>query len=129
MSTALARTDIARLVHAFYARIRQDALLGPIFASRVHDWAQHEATLVQFWSSVMLGTREYRGNPMALHRALPITDTHFGHWLALWQQTAVAELGAEKAEPLHEAARRIAQSLRYGLGLERRQRLPVLPAE
>ena len=32
---------IARLVHAFYARVRADAELGPIFNDAIEDWPGH----------------------------------------------------------------------------------------
>lgn len=123
--TPLTRHDIARLVDAFYAKVQTDAVLGPIFNPAVHDWSEHKATLVQFWASVALGTREYRGNPMAAHQPHPIRDEHFGHWLALWRATAHDVLHAEHAELMYSYAQRIAQSLRYGLGLDRSRPLPV----
>ena len=44
--------EIRTLVHDFYDDVRQDALLGPIFNSRIHDWDAHLAKLVDFWSSI-----------------------------------------------------------------------------
>lgn len=122
----LSRADVERLVDAFYDRVRIDPVLGPIFNPAVHDWDAHKATLVQFWTSIMLGTREYRGNPMAAHQPHPIVDAHFGHWLALWRDTAHCVLEPELADAFHERARRIAQSLRYGLGLEEVRPVPGL---
>ena len=60
--------DIRRLLGAFYARVRADEELGPIFAAAVgttdEDWAPHLARLRDFWSQVMLRqTGRYRGNP------------------------------------------------------------------
>ncbi len=124
----LNRDDIVRLVDAFYDKVQADAVLGPVFNAAVHDWPEHKATLVKFWSSVALGSREYRGNPMAAHRPHPIIDAHFGHWLALWQSTAREVLGEAKAERMYQYARRIAQSLRYGLGLDKTRPLPLHPA-
>lgn len=124
----LNRDDIVRLVDAFYDKVQADAVLGPVFNAAVHDWPEHKATLVKFWSSVALGSREYRGNPMAAHRPHPIIDAHFGHWLALWQNTAREVLGEAKAERMYQYARRIAQSLRYGLGLDKTRPLPLHPA-
>lgn len=122
----LERADIVRLVDAFYDRVRVDPVLGPVFNPAVHDWDAHKATLVRFWSSIMLGTREYRGNPMAAHLPHPIVDGHFGHWLALWRDTAHEVLASEQAEAFHERARRIAQSLRYVLGLDSVRPVPGL---
>ena len=115
---SLTRQDIVRLIDAFYDKVQADAVLGPIFNPAVHDWSEHKATLVQFWASVALGSREYRGNPMAAHRPHPIVDAHFGHWLALWRTTAHEVMQAEHAERMYAYAQRIAQSLRYGLGLD-----------
>ncbi len=123
----LVREDIVRLVDAFYARVQRDAVLGPIFNPVVHDWDEHKAILVKFWASIMLGTREYRGNPMAAHLPHPIVDAHFGHWLALWRDTAHQVLAGDQAEAFYDRAQRIAQSLRYGLGLDRTRPLPLHP--
>ena len=114
----LRRADIVRLVDAFYDKIQADPILGPVFNPAVHDWPAHKATLVRFWSSVALGSREYRGNPMAAHRPHPILDEHFGHWLALWRQTAHEVMDQAQAERMYAYAQRIARSLRFGLGLD-----------
>lgn len=112
------RDDLARLVDRFYDTVRADALLGPVFNAAIDDWDAHKATLVDFWSSVILGTGGYRGNPMAAHRPHPIVDAHFGHWLALWHQTTSELLPPAHATLLQDRAARIATSLRYGLGLD-----------
>ena len=112
------RNDLARLVDRFYDTVRADALLGPVFNAAIDDWDAHKATLVDFWSSVILGTGSYRGNPMAAHRPHPIIDAHFGHWLALWRQTTAEVLPPDHAALLQDRAGRIGTSLRYGLGLD-----------
>jgi len=61
---ALSEALIQQLVHTFYARIRQDLILGPIFESRVgHRWDEHLANMVDFWSSVTMMTGRYHGKP------------------------------------------------------------------
>lgn len=128
----ITRQDIELLVEAFYEHVRNDPVLGPVFNPAVHDWDEHKATLVKFWSAVVLGTREYRGNPMAAHRPHRIVAEHFEYWLSLWHHTAKQHLGEEKAEIFIGFAQRIAQSLMYGLNLDpqrpnRRQSLPMHP--
>ena len=125
--TGLTREDVERLVDVFYDKVQADPILGPIFNPAVHDWREHKATLVKFWSSVALGTREYRGNPMAAHRPHPIMDEHFGHWLALWRQTAHEVMGEAQAEAMYAYAQRIARSLKLGLGLSGRRPLSMHP--
>lgn len=115
---------IERLVHAFYARARTDRLFGPIFETAVDDWSAHLDTLVRFWSSVLLRTASYRGNPMAAHRPLGLDDQHFARWLALWDATARAVLPPLQARHVFETAQRIGRSLRIGLDIDplRRER-------
>lgn len=117
MTTPLDNADIVRLVDRFYDRVQADPILGPVFNPVVHDWPEHKRTLVSFWSSIALGTRSYRGNPMAMHRPHPIREEHFAHWLELWREVAEAELPPEHAIMFIEHANRIAQSLQFGLGL------------
>ena len=85
--------EVARLVHAFYARVRADALLGPVFAAHVADWPAHLAQLVDFWSAMLRGTRRFHGAPVQRHNALPeLGVMAFERWLALFTQTT-ATLG------------------------------------
>lgn len=114
----LTEQDIATLVERFYARVRRHPTLGPVFNAAVHDWDAHLDTLVAFWSSVMLRSGRYRGNPMARHRPHPIQAAHFDDWLVLWRQTAHEVLPAGHAGAIDAHARRIARSLMYGLGLD-----------
>jgi len=125
----LDQQQIARLVDRFYEKVRRDPMLGPVFNPAVDDWDEHKQLLTSFWSSVALGTRSYRGNPMGKHRGHPIRAEHFEHWLALWKQTAHEVLPATQAERMGDYADRIGASLRYGLGLNDGSRglgLPVV---
>ncbi|MGJ3230481.1 MAG: group III truncated hemoglobin [Oceanicaulis sp.] len=81
---------IDRLVESFYARVRDDAALGPVFERAIGgDWEPHLATMKRFWESVALGAGAYSGRPIpAHHKHLPhIQPAHFQRWLALFQQT------------------------------------------
>lgn len=123
----LTEADIARLVDRFYAQVREHPTLGPVFNPAVDDWAAHQATLVDFWSSIELKTARYRGRPMAMHRPHPIEATHFADWLALWEATAREVLAPAQAERFIEHAQRIAGSLMYGLGIDGTKRPLGLP--
>lgn len=128
----LDETALAGLVDAFYDKVRRDPALGPVFNNAVHDWNEHKRLLTTFWSSVALGTRRYRGNPMAVHQARrDITAEHFPRWLALWRETTAERLAPDDAARLQGYAERIGESLRYGLGLGRSRNdlgLPIRPA-
>jgi hemoglobin len=123
----LTETDIARVVDRFYDAVRLHPTLAPVFEPAVHDWPDHKATLVRFWSSIMLGSASYRGNPMAMHRAHPIHADHFADWLALWETVVREELPVAEAERFVGHAGRIARSLMYGLGLDGQRRPLGLP--
>lgn len=107
--------EIEDLVHDFYARIRRDAALGPIFETHVADWDRHEATLVDFWSSVLLRTGRFAGAPMPRHAALPgLSEALFAHWLKLFRQTTDDHPNRALGERAYELAQRVAQSLWHG---------------
>ncbi|HEY4582323.1 MAG TPA: group III truncated hemoglobin [Lysobacter sp.] len=124
--TPLTDDDIARVVDRFYDAVQAHPTLGPVFEV-VHDWPDHKATLVRFWSSVLRGSASYRGQPMAVHRPLPIRAAHFADWLALWEATLRAELAPAEADRALDHARRIARSLMYGLGIDGTRRPLGLP--
>jgi hemoglobin len=103
------------LVDRFYAKARRDPLIGPVFNQAIEDWDEHLEKLCAFWSSVMLTSGRYKGNPMAAHMKLPIQPHFFERWLALWQETAGEMFAPEAAAAFHEKANRIAESLKLGL--------------
>jgi hemoglobin len=115
------------LVHAFYARVRVDPVLGPIFNPAVDDWDQHLAKLCDFWSSVTLMTGRYKGTPMRVHAELPeINDSHFQAWLALFETTAAEICPPPAAAVFIDRAHRIAQSLKMGIAAHRGSKDAIL---
>lgn len=113
--TGIGETMIEALVRAFYARICGDDLLGPIFASRIHDWEPHLQKMFAFWSSVALMSGRYHGQPMAKHLPLPVDATHFDRWLALFADTARDGCPPAAADHFVMLSRRIAESLELGI--------------
>ncbi|WP_295189466.1 group III truncated hemoglobin [uncultured Brevundimonas sp.] len=113
--TGIDEAMIDALVEGFYARVRDDALIGPIFADRITDWAPHLAQMKLFWSSVALSTGVYQGRPMPKHLPLPIDARHFDRWLELFVETARALCPPVAADHFIERARRIAESLELGV--------------
>jgi hemoglobin len=113
--TEINEPAIAALVDRFYAKARLDPLIGPVFNGAVEDWDAHLRTLNAFWSSVMLTSGRYKGNPMAAHMKLPIELPFFGRWLALWRETADELFAPDQALQFKAKAERIAESLKLGL--------------
>ena len=113
--TGIDEAMIERLVRGFYAKVREDAVLGPVFEARIKDWEPHLAQMCAFWSSVALMTGRYHGTPMAKHLPLPVDGGHFDRWLALFEETAREICPGEAEAHFVERARRIAQSLELGI--------------
>lgn len=106
------------LVTRFYAAIRQDPELGPIFeVTLAGRWDAHLDTMVAFWSSVILRTGRYGGKPHVAHAGLALDEPHFARWLGLFQATAREVLPADLAALFIDRAGRIAESLQIGLGI------------
>jgi hemoglobin len=112
---AITEDAIAILVDRFYARVRRDPLIGPVFIAAIADWDAHLATLRDFWSSVMLTSGRYKGNPMAAHLRHPIEPEFFDRWLALFGETADEVVGPEAARLFRAKAANIAESLKLAL--------------
>lgn len=119
MSTApeINETQLEALIPCFYARVRQDALIGPVFDDAIGDWDDHLEKLVAFWSSVMLTSGRYKGNPVAAHikHLKDITPPMFDRWLALWAEVTEELLPTPAAAALQGKAARIAESLKLAL--------------
>lgn len=113
----ISEADIERLVRAFYARVRVDPLLEPVFSRAIPgDWESHLRRMCDFWSAVLLKSGRYRGNPMAVHQRLPgLAPAYFGRWLSLFRLTANETLAPRQVAQVMERAERIAESLQRGL--------------
>jgi hemoglobin len=121
---------IHQLVHGFYAKIRKDPALGPVFNRVIgEDWDAHLAKMCDFWSSVLLMSGRFKGSPMAAHARIPeIRPTHFARWLHVFRQTA-EELCPPPAAALFIAKSEvIAQSLQLGIAASCGELPPVLAA-
>ncbi|WDD93970.1 group III truncated hemoglobin [Burkholderia sp. FERM BP-3421] len=105
--------NIRALVHTFYERVRDDALLGPVFDAKLAGrWDPHLDKMVTFWTSLVLGTKAYRGNVQAVHQPLDgVEPAHFSRWLALFLNTVEARYAPAAAVRFMAPALRIAQSL------------------
>lgn len=105
--------DIAFFLDRFYARIHQDPDLGPIFNDVAQvDWPSHMPKIRAFWSSLLLGTNSYQGQPMRPHFELaqktPIRPAHFDQWLALFRQALTECFAGERANEAQLRAQSIA---------------------
>ena len=118
LQAELTEAALAAFLDAFYGKVRSDPLIGPVFAGRIPDaaWPHHMARVTDFWSSVLLRTGRYKGNPFGRHLGIEgIAPDHFARWLGLFEETAAETFSPELADDLVGRAHRIGDSLKAGL--------------
>ncbi|TPL78497.1 group III truncated hemoglobin [Mesorhizobium sp. B2-3-13] len=111
------RALIGRLVREFYARLRKNERLGPIFARAITgDWEPHLEKMTDFWCSVILKTGDYHGRPVPAHVKLKdVTEADFDIWLDMFGKTAAELFAPETAAVFIDRAERIATSLKLAM--------------
>ncbi|WGI22586.1 group III truncated hemoglobin [Amylibacter sp. IMCC11727] len=120
---AVTRPQIEQVVHQFYANVRVDPVLGPLFNDILSKdpaiWHAHEAKITDFWSNALLYERGYDGNPMLVHSGISALEPRmFTDWLNLFDATLSAILSPEIAVQWSALAHRIGRSLRMGVEMQ-----------
>ncbi|UXX85040.1 group III truncated hemoglobin [Roseovarius pelagicus] len=114
--------EITQVVTVFYARVRKDPDLGPVFGAHIApaEWPAHEAKIVRFWSNAILRTRNYSGNPMQVHMsASDVQAEHFPVWLGLFDTVLAERLPEATACAWSALAHRISKGFLYGLEIRK----------
>jgi hemoglobin len=120
VACGISEAMIRAVVDSFYARVRRDPELGPIFERAIGDWEPHLAKLCDFWSSVLLMTGRFKGRPVPVHVALSQIETrHFDRWLGMFRETAREQCPPDAADLFINRAERIAQSLMLAIDFHR----------
>ena len=110
--------DVRVLVDQFYATIREDELLNPIFRDVAQvNWAHHLPKMYAFWSGLILGKPGYFGQPFAAHVQLPVNREHFARWLELFRATVDRHFVGTGAKRAKDAAGSIAQTFAMRMGV------------
>lgn len=105
------RPQIMLLVDSFYAKVRQDSLIGPIFNEQAHiNWDEHLPKLYSFWEDLLFGTHNYHGRPFPPHLKFNLKIEHFERWLTLFIQTVDEHFYGQKADEAKARAVRIGQN-------------------
>jgi len=101
---------IRQLVDTFYDQVRVDPLLGGIFNGVIGDrWPEHLAKLYRFWGTVLINEGTYSGAPFRPHATMPLEQTHFDRWLALFHDTVDGLFAGPVADLAHLNAERMAE--------------------
>ena len=112
------RSEIIQIVDSFYAKVRIDDLIGPIFNDVAQvNWEEHLPKLYNFWEDLLFGSDHYRGRPFPPHMALNLKSEHFQRWLELFNSTVDEKYQGLKAEEMKNRALRIAHNFSINLGL------------
>jgi hemoglobin len=108
--------DIKLLVDDFYAGVRKDELIGPIFAKAITgDWQQHLDRMYLFWDAALFNVPGFKGNPFAKHAPLQIEQQHFDRWLALFADTINKHFEGPVANDTLQRAKLMAEMFVYKL--------------
>lgn len=109
------KADIKKFVDHFYGKVRQDALLSPVFAARIFDveWPAHLERMYAFWNAILFGETGFHGNPMQKHLQLPIGEVHFERWLNLFYKSIDELFTGDKADEAKARAGSIAKIMNF----------------
>lgn len=126
---SLDEAALKQLVDAFYTRVRADDVLGPIFNPAIGDWGEHLEKLTAFWSSVMLSSGRYKGQPVPAHRKhrSAMVPANFDRWLHLWRNITGELMQPDVAAQLQAKAERIAESLQLATSFRMPPRATTSP--
>ncbi|RFC54687.1 group III truncated hemoglobin [Brumimicrobium aurantiacum] len=113
------RADLRQLVHAFYDKIREDDMLGPIFNGHIKEdqWPSHLEKLTDFWETNLFGVPKFKGSPPQAHVEVDhnmnygITQEHFARWIQLWFDTIKTLFEGKVADRAMNAARKMSTGL------------------
>ena len=121
------REGILNLLRHFYADVRQDRLIGPVFNAQIKDWKEHLDVIASFWETLIGGPRTY-ARPMPMkHVPLHLREEHFERWLFLWQANCRAQLPADVAREMVDLAHHISGKLRLILRISDTGLPPLRP--
>lgn len=107
--------DIQVFVDEFYAKVREDDLIGPIFMAVISDWQPHLNKMYAFWNAVLFGESGYKGNPFSKHAPLKINPPHFERWLQLFSETINSHFKGPVAYDIQKRAGLMAEVFMYRL--------------
>ncbi|MCV2865902.1 group III truncated hemoglobin [Albidovulum sediminicola] len=110
-TTGLDEETLTDLLQRLNGKLREDHVLGPIFAAPDSDHDPHLECMAALWSAVTLMTGRGNCAPVLGYAALPPQGEHFGRWLTLFHEAASESSLPEDAAMVTDQAVRIAQWL------------------
>ena len=109
---------VRQVIDAFYVKVRQDPILGPVFNGIIKDeWPAHIERIMAFWlTATRLGSGYDGRRFMPVHLAhAAIRAEQLPQWLLLFRETARQICPPAAADVLIDIAERMADSIRMSL--------------
>lgn len=103
------REHIIELVNTFYDKVKKDETIGHIFHDIIGaDWSHHLPIMYDFWTTILLHTAAYSGNPVKKHididKRIRLEEKHYKRWQELWNETVDALFQGAVAEEAKKRA-------------------------
>lgn len=106
--------EIKQMVDSFYAKVRKDDLLGPIFNELLDNrWDMHLEKMYTFWETLLLGRHTYFGSPFPPHAKMPINEKHFERWIQIFRQNLDEQFVGDVKDEAIWRAEKMAQMFNY----------------
>jgi hemoglobin len=112
------REKLLILIRNFYASVREDAVLGPIFIQHIQDWPAHVETVADFWSVQTGGPRTYPGGFLGAHAQLGLQAAHLERWLTQWEKSCQLHFAKNEAGEMISLAHRLGSRMKTVLPLQ-----------
>lgn len=108
------REDLLKLITIFYDKLLQDESIKHHFVD-IKDLKSHIELIVDFWTTLLLGSQIYKNNTVQAHRHLPLKKEEFAIWTRHFDASVNELFSGEKADEAISRANTIALTMRYKL--------------
>lgn len=114
------RAQLETMLAHFYEQALQDEVIGFFFTRVVPlEMEKHLPVITDFWESVVLGTRGYGKNVMAMHQHIhqlsAIRKEHLDRWVQLFTASIDSHFEGPNATLMTQRARSIATMMNLKL--------------
>lgn len=115
--STITKKNIRSMVDKFYSQVLKDEILADFFIDKLGDemisdeWQHHLNLLTDFWASIILGDKSYKGQPIKPHIHMQgLQRVTFEAWLKLFSQTVEKFYEKEAADIFKGQAQTIANN-------------------
>ena len=120
MTDISSRSDIEKLMNAFYGKALTDDVIGFFFTQVAPlNMAVHMPLIVDFWETIVFGKAAYKGNVLQVHQHIhqlsAFTEEHFARWVLLFGETVDELFAGNHATLVKQRAESIATVMKIKL--------------